>query len=315
MGEWELTRGSGLGARGSGRAGRRAQARGHQPNLGHARLEDANGNVLLRRPGDLAAAKGGVEVHRGEAMELRGDDKVRFTRNDLGSGLTNGDAATVESVDCDSVRYCLEIGSVTTLGPPDSQLRRTDRAFAATAHAFQGRTVDRILAAMPTGDAQWTNQPALYVAISRARDTVELVTDDDDKLAGQQLQRATDERLAAFDATAEQAAQETVFGREPDRGPGRTRDTRLRRDGTRPRNRARRATRAWRRAGFRSLNRPRSPSRARTEPPDRVRSWRASRREVTRSVRSTRCERRRIPTARATDSATAATPAGDCSRI
>ena len=154
------------------------------------RLREANGNAVLWRPGDLAAAKGGVEVYRGEAMELRRGDKMRFTRNDPGSGLTIGDAATVESIDRDGVRFCLENGSVTKLGPRDPQLRHIDRVFAATTHAFQGRTVDRILAAMPTGNAQWINQSALYVAISRARDTAELITDDGHKLAGQ-LQRAS----------------------------------------------------------------------------------------------------------------------------
>ena len=37
-------------------------------------------------------------------------------------------------------------------------------------HAFQGRTVDQIVAAMPTGNPDLTNQRAFYVAISRARE-------------------------------------------------------------------------------------------------------------------------------------------------
>ena len=95
----------------------------------------------------------------------------------------------------------------------DSQRRHIDRAFAATVHAFQGKTADRILAAMPSGNPNLTNQQAFYVAISRARDRAELVTDDAHKLADQ-LERATGERLAALDATAKQAAHEAVFGRE-----------------------------------------------------------------------------------------------------
>ena len=38
-------------------------------------------------------------------------------------------------------------------------LRHIDRAFAATVHAFQGRTVDRILAAMPAENPKLVNQP------------------------------------------------------------------------------------------------------------------------------------------------------------
>ena len=83
---------------------------------------------------------------------------VRLTRHDPGSGLTNGDAAAVESIDRDGVRFRLGNGSVTKLGQCDPQLQHIDRASAATVHAFKGRAVDRILAAMPTGNAQLTNQ-------------------------------------------------------------------------------------------------------------------------------------------------------------
>lgn len=56
-------------------------------------------------------------------------------------------------------------------------------------------------------------------ATSRVRDTAELVTDDAHKLADE-LQRPAGERLAEFDATAKQAAHETVFGRKTDRECG-----------------------------------------------------------------------------------------------
>ncbi len=179
-------------------------------------LADAAGNATPWRPGGLAAAKGGMEVYRSEAMELRRGDRVRFTRNDPAAGLTNGETATVESAGREGVVFRLDDGRVAKLGQNDAQLRHIDRAFAATVHAFQGRTVDRILAAMPTENPNLVNQRAFYVAISRARDAARLVTDDAWKLADK-LERATGERLAALDATAKQAAWETVFGREGDR--------------------------------------------------------------------------------------------------
>ena len=114
---------------------------------------------------------------------------MRFTRNDPVSGLTNGETATVDSIDRDGVRFRLGNGSVTRLGQHAPRLRHIDYAFAATVHAFQGRTVDRIIAAMPTGNPNLTSQPAFYVAISRARDSALLVTDNACKLAGQ-IERA-----------------------------------------------------------------------------------------------------------------------------
>ena len=66
---------------------------------------------------------------------------------------------------------------------------------------------------MPSGNPQQTKQRAFYVAVSRARDRAELVTDDAWKLADQ-LQKATGERISALDGVAKQAAHEAVFGRD-----------------------------------------------------------------------------------------------------
>ena len=187
-------------------------------------LADDQGRVVKWAPERLAAAKGGAEVYRGVAMELRSGDRVRWTRNDPGAGLVNGATATVERVERNGVRFRLEDGSVTRLAGSDPQMRHLDHAWAATVHAFQGRTVDRIIAAMPAEHPQLTTQQAFYVAISRARDRAELVTDDAWKLADQ-LERATGERIAALDGVALQAAHEAVFGggnvtqREPGHAP------------------------------------------------------------------------------------------------
>ena len=184
-------------------------------------LADGRGRVVKWAPERLAAAKGGAEVYRGVAMELRAGDRVRWTRNDPGSGLVNGATATVERIEYSGVRFRLEDGSAARLADGDPQLRHLDRAWAATVHAFQGRTVDRIIATMPADHPKLTTQQAFYVAISRARDRAELVTDDAWKLADQ-LERATGERVAALDGVALQAAHETVFGGKDatERGPG-----------------------------------------------------------------------------------------------
>ena len=176
-------------------------------------LRDGNGNLVDWRPYMLAGAKGGVEVYRSEEIELRKGDRVRWTRNDPGSELANGETAAVESIGKDGVGFRLEDASAMKLADHDPQLRHLDRAFASTVHAFQGRTVDQIVAAMPTGNPDLTNQRAFYVAISRARDAAELVTDDAWKLSDQ-LESATGERVAALDGAAMEAAHGTVFGLE-----------------------------------------------------------------------------------------------------
>ena len=197
-------------------------------------LADEHARIVKWAPERIAAAKGGVEVYRGKAMELRAGDRVRGTRNDPGSGLVNGGTAVVKRIERDGVRFRLEDGSVANLAGDDPQLRHLDRAWAATVHAFQGRTVDRIIAAMPADNPKLTTQQAFYVAISRARDRAELVTDDAWKLSDQ-LQKATGERVAALDGVAKQAAYEAVFGvegaRERERGRPAERETGRQRSG------------------------------------------------------------------------------------
>ena len=162
-------------------------------------LRDREGHEVEWKPYLVAARKGGVEVYRSEAMELHAGDRVRFTRNDPASGLVNGQVAKVEAIEQDGARFRLEDGTAIRLSANDPQLRHVDRAWASTVHAFQGRTVDNVIAAMDSNHPHLTNQKSLYVAISRARDRAELVTDDAARLS-HHLEKATGERIAALDA-------------------------------------------------------------------------------------------------------------------
>ncbi|MDE0332930.1 MAG: conjugative relaxase [Nitrospinae bacterium] len=166
---------------------------------GVVRLEGDDGRVVRWEPGRLAARTGGVEVYKVEHMELRQGDKVRWTRNDADLGLMNSQAAEVLSVRDKRVTFRIEDGRVLDMTAADSQLRHVDRAWASTVHAFQGRTVDTVIAAMEANHPDLTNQKTLYVEISRARDRAELVTDDARALR-ERLETATGERIAALEA-------------------------------------------------------------------------------------------------------------------
>ena len=171
-------------------------------------LEGKEGESVAWEPNRLGARSGGVEVYRGEDMELRAGDRVRWTRNDAGLGLVNSQTAEVAAVAGGKVMFRLGDGRMLDLAPGDPQLRHIDRAWASTVHAFQGRTVDTMIAAMEANHPNLTNLKTLYVEISRARDRAELVTDDRAALR-EQLEAATGERIAALEAV------------EPDRAKGR----------------------------------------------------------------------------------------------
>ena len=190
-------------------------------------LADGRGGSTAWKPDEIGGRRGGSEVYKVEDIELRAGDRIRWTRNDAGLGLVNSRTAEVLSVANGRVAFRLEDGKTLELGRGDPQLRHLDHAWASTVHAFQGRTVDNVIAAMQARHPHLTTQKSFYVEISRARDRAELVTDDAVELRAR-LQEATGERIAALDAvegrtakTVEEIGGGRESGRERSRDNGR----------------------------------------------------------------------------------------------
>ena len=161
-------------------------------------LEGAGGESVAWKPAEIGGRRGGTEVYRAQAVELRAGDRIRWTRNDAGLGLVNSRTAEVAEVRDGRVTFRLEDGRKLELGTSDPQLRHLDHAWASTVRAFQGRTVDNVIAAMESHHPHLTTQKSFYVEISRARDRAELVTDD-----GAELKIATGERTDALEGIGE----------------------------------------------------------------------------------------------------------------
>ncbi len=176
-------------------------------------LDDGRGGSVAWKPQQIGGRRGGSEVYHVEEIELRAGDRIRWTRNDAGLGLVNSRTAEVLKVAHGRVTFRLEDGKTLELGQGDPQLRHLDHAWASTVHAFQGRTVDNVIAAMEARHRHLTTQKSFYVEISRARDRAELVTDDAKDLRAQ-LESVTGERIAALEAIGEMARE------EPARAPG-----------------------------------------------------------------------------------------------
>ena len=111
----------------------------------------------------------------------------------------------------DRVSFRLEDGRMLDMSAGDPQLGHIDRAWTSTVHAFQGRTVDNVIAAIEANHPNLTNQKMLYVEISRARDRAELVIDDKAVLKVQ-LEALTGERIAALEALGGDRARASVMG-------------------------------------------------------------------------------------------------------
>ncbi len=109
----------------------------------------------------------------------------------------------------------LEEGRKLALTPGDPQLRHLDHAWASTVHAYQGRTVDNVIAAMEANHPQLTTAKAFYVEISQARDRAELVTDDAQALK-ERLEAVTGESISALEGIGEsvQPERERAHGKD-----------------------------------------------------------------------------------------------------
>ena len=206
----------------------------HEKRIVH--LESPDGSNVHWKPSQIGGRRGGTEVYRCESIELRAGDRIRWTRNEAAMGLVNSGMAEVVEVKNGRVSFRLEDGRNLELDKSDPQLRHLDRAWASTVHAFQGRTVDNVIAAMEARHPNLTTQKSFYVEISRARDRAELVTDDAGALK-EQLEAVTGERISALEGIgkaaetkpemdgraalgADEPLRETAVERLPEHEPG-----------------------------------------------------------------------------------------------
>ena len=158
---------------------------------------------VLQEPQALGERRRGARRGTGpRASSSVQGDRIRWIRNDAGLGLVNSRTAEVLSVANGRVTFQLEDGKRFELGGNDPQLRHLDHAWAFTVHAFQGRTVDNVIAAREARHPHLTTQKSFYAEISRARGRAELVTDDAAELRSQ-LQAVTGECIAAIEGIGE----------------------------------------------------------------------------------------------------------------
>jgi len=123
--------------------------------------------------GDQAEAF--VEVEQ----EFRTGDRVQFTRNNRRAGRLNGHTASVVGIDPQrgGITVEREDGKHEALDLSRLADRHIRPGWVRTIHSAQGATADRVMAHLESFRANTVDAPAVYVAISRARDAVALYTD------------------------------------------------------------------------------------------------------------------------------------------
>lgn len=140
------------------------------------------GTVSLRMQADGRAVEWqpqrhvAIEVYRNEERSVQDGDLIRWTRNDHGQDRRNGELARA-SMDAEQGTVVVRDhkGNETALDLKGE--RHWDHGYAVTVHASQGRTADRTVF-LAESQQLATNKEGWYVAVSRARDDLHVVTDD-----------------------------------------------------------------------------------------------------------------------------------------
>jgi len=162
---------------------------------GRVVLERADGERVQWHP----AVQSNMLAYRAHERLFAAGDQLRFTVNDYALGVVNGDVGRVTAIDTGQRSLIVETkyGAVRLDGRNPLTI---EHGYASTVHGAQGRTADRVLIDADTRSTT-ANESAFYVAISRARESVTIYTDDRSMLPAA-MGRA-DEKTAALDLKVE----------------------------------------------------------------------------------------------------------------
>ena len=130
-------------------------------------------------------------------------DYIQFTRNDRTQSRENGAGGQVITVNPEDRTARIRLGSGTfqTLALDKSTDQHIRHGYAQTTHAAQGRTSDHVLIHADSKATNLVDQKMLYVAISRAKTSASVYTNDQAKLIAAIKERSGEKQMAlSFDS-------------------------------------------------------------------------------------------------------------------
>lgn len=148
-------------------------------------------NAIINEQVSLSDNKGGsqelpidksghYDVFEKSTICLSKGDKVRITRNGFDTEdkrLNNGQTLEVSSVNKKG-KITLQNSASKAVYTLDDDFGHIAHAHCITSHASQGKTVDEVFIAQPSGTFSATDAKQFYVSVSRAREQVHIYTDD-----------------------------------------------------------------------------------------------------------------------------------------
>jgi len=142
-------------------------------------LQDNEGNTRQFSP--ASAVREGVTLYNPRTIEVSVGDRMRFSKSDVERGHVANSTWTVEVIKGDMVTLS-DGQQIRTVNPREQQHdRHVDLAYAITAHGAQGAS-ERFaitLEGVEGGREPLVNRASAYVALSRAKEHVQVYTDNE----------------------------------------------------------------------------------------------------------------------------------------
>jgi conjugative relaxase-like TrwC/TraI family protein len=167
-----------------------ATVKGVDPAKNAVSLEKSDGSTVDWRPRQWGAGKS--EAFTPGTIDLMKADRIEFTRNDRTQSRENGGRAQIVSVNTEhqTARVRLDNGKFQTLDLTQSADQHLRHGYVQTAHAAQGHTAERVMIHADSRATNLVDQKMMYVAVSRAKMSAAVYTDDRAKLVAGINERA-----------------------------------------------------------------------------------------------------------------------------
>ncbi|MDT7530730.1 relaxase domain-containing protein [Sphingopyxis sp. SE2] len=135
---------------------------------------------------------GKVQAFAPQPLDLRIGDNIRFTRNDREAGRINGGRGEVIAVDDQTRTAIIQTarGTTETLNLDAARDRHIAHAYVETAFAAQGRSAEHVIIHADSKATNLVDQKSFYVGISRAKESVTILTNDRGNLMSAISERA-----------------------------------------------------------------------------------------------------------------------------
>ena len=147
-------------------------------------LQSEDGRKFGWNPARVAGrAKNGVEVYEQEDRSIAAGDEIRWRRKDNALGVNNTDLGKVAAVDKDTGEVTIDFKRAGKKTINLQKNRHWEHAYATTVYSGQGATYDEAIVHAESWRRNLINQKSMYVALSRAKFSSHVYTDDVDDLA------------------------------------------------------------------------------------------------------------------------------------